>query len=230
MSTNATPGAAPPRALKVVIAGGFGVGKTSIVGALSEVKPLRTEAKMTAASIGIDDTSKVDQKTTTTVAMDFGRITIDRSLIMYLFGTPGQDRFGFMWDDLVTGAIGAVVLVDLRRIDDCFDAVDYFENRSIPFVVAVNVFDADVTYPDAGGARCPVDLGPCADRVDRRPGPGVGQGRAAHAARRAGDPQADGRRPGLTDLVREPISDRACRLRPSHVRDRGVGGAAVPRP
>lgn len=148
MSTNATPGGTPPRALKVVIAGGFGVGKTSIVGTLSEVKPLRTEAKMTSASIGIDDTSKIDQKTTTTVAMDFGRITIDRSLIMYLFGTPGQDRFGFMWDDLVTGAIGALVLVDLRRIDDCFDAVDYFENRSIPFVVAVNVFDPNVTYPE----------------------------------------------------------------------------------
>lgn len=148
MSTNATPGATPPRALKVVIAGGFGVGKTSIVGTLSEVKPLRTEAKMTSASIGIDDTSKIEQKTTTTVAMDFGRITIDRSLIMYLFGTPGQDRFGFMWDDLVTGAIGALVLVDLRRIDDCFDAVDYFENRSIPFVVAVNVFDPTVNYPE----------------------------------------------------------------------------------
>ncbi|MDH5288584.1 MAG: ATP/GTP-binding protein [Acidimicrobiia bacterium] len=148
MSTNATPGAMPPRALKVVIAGGFGVGKTTIVGTLSEVKPLRTEAKMTAASIGIDDTSKINQKTTTTVAMDFGRITIDRSLIMYLFGTPGQDRFGFMWDDLVTGVIGAVVLVDLRRVDDCFDAVDYFEHRSIPFVVAVNVFDPNVTYPE----------------------------------------------------------------------------------
>ena len=139
----------PPRALKIVIAGGFGVGKTSIVGALSEVAPLRTEARMTSASIGIDDTSKVDQKTTTTVAMDFGRITIDPTLIMYLFGTPGQDRFGFMWDDLVNGAIGALVLVDLRRIDDCYDAVDYFENRSIPFVVAVNVFDPEVNYPEA---------------------------------------------------------------------------------
>jgi uncharacterized protein len=143
------PTSPPPRALKVVIAGGFGVGKTSIVAALSEVAPLRTEAKMTSASIGIDDTSKVNQKTTTTVAMDFGRITIDRSLIMYLFGTPGQDRFGFMWDDLVNGAIGALVLVDLRRIDDCFDAVDYFENRSIPFVVGMNVFDPTVQYPEA---------------------------------------------------------------------------------
>ncbi len=148
MSPNAS-SSAPPRALKVVIAGGFGVGKTSIVGSLSEVPPLRTEAKMTSASIGIDDTSKIDRKTTTTVAMDFGRITIDRSLIMYLFGTPGQDRFGFMWDDLVNGAIGAMVLVDLRRIDDCFDAVDYFENRSIPFVVAMNVFDPAVQYPEA---------------------------------------------------------------------------------
>jgi uncharacterized protein len=148
MSSSAS-NSAPPRALKVVIAGGFGVGKTSIVGALSEVAPLRTEAKMTSASIGIDDTSKVGQKTTTTVAMDFGRITIDRSLIMYLFGTPGQDRFGFMWDDLVNGAMGALVLVDLRRIDDCFDAVDYFEHRDIPFVVAVNVFDPSVQYPEA---------------------------------------------------------------------------------
>jgi signal recognition particle receptor subunit beta len=148
MSSNVS-SPAPPRALKVVIAGGFGVGKTSIVGALSEVAPLRTEAKMTSASIGIDDTSKVGQKTTTTVAMDFGRITIDRSLIMYLFGTPGQDRFGFMWDDLVNGAIGALVLVDLRRIDDCFDAVDYFEHRSIPFVVGMNVFDPAVQYPEA---------------------------------------------------------------------------------
>ncbi|MEZ5411120.1 MAG: ATP/GTP-binding protein [Acidimicrobiales bacterium] len=148
MSPNAASSPAP-RALKVVIAGGFGVGKTSIVGSLSEVPPLRTEAKMTSASIGIDDTSKINQKTTTTVAMDFGRITIDRSLIMYLFGTPGQDRFGFMWDDLVNGAIGALVLVDLRRIDDCFDAVDYFENRSIPFVVAMNVFDPAVQYPEA---------------------------------------------------------------------------------
>ncbi|MEM7273877.1 MAG: ATP/GTP-binding protein, partial [Actinomycetota bacterium] len=107
----------------------------------SEIDPLRTEAAITSASSGVDDTSKVSQKTTTTVAMDFGRITIDNDLVLYLFGTPGQERFGFMWDDLVTGALGAVVLVDSRRLADCFYAVDYFEQRNIPFVVGVNTFD-----------------------------------------------------------------------------------------
>jgi signal recognition particle receptor subunit beta len=131
---------ATPVALKVVVAGGFGVGKTTLVRALSEIPPLLTEEAMTTASTGVDDLSAVPDKQTTTVAMDFGRITVDESLILYLFGTPGQDRFWFMWDELARGAVGAVVLVDLRRIDDCFAAVDYFENRRLPFVVAINGF------------------------------------------------------------------------------------------
>jgi signal recognition particle receptor subunit beta len=126
--------------LKVLIAGGFGVGKTTLVRSLSEIPPLLTEQAMTAASIGVDDADAVPHKTTTTVAMDFGRITVDESLILYLFGTPGQSRFWFMWDELAKGSVGAVVLVDLRRVDDCFPAIDYFENRRLPFVVAVNRF------------------------------------------------------------------------------------------
>jgi signal recognition particle receptor subunit beta len=129
-----------PVALKIVVAGGFGVGKTTLVRTLSEIPPLLTEEAMTTASVGVDDLSVVPDKQTTTVAMDFGRITIDDSLILYLFGTPGQDRFWFMWDELARGAVGAVVLVDLRRIDDCFAAVDYFESRKLPFVVAINGF------------------------------------------------------------------------------------------
>jgi uncharacterized protein len=126
---------------KIVVAGGFGVGKTTFVGAVSEIDPLRTEALVTQESEGQDDISKVQSKSTTTVAMDFGRITLADNLVLYLFGTPGQRRFWFMWDDLVTGAIGAVVLVDTRRLDDSFAAVDYFEAKGLPFIVALNQFD-----------------------------------------------------------------------------------------
>ena len=136
----------PPLPVKLVIAGGFGVGKTTTVGSISEISPLTTEADMTSAAAGIDDASKVPGKRTTTVAMDFGCITIDESLKLYLFGTPGQDRFGFMWDDLAIGAIGALVIVDSRRLDDCYPAVDYFERLGLPFVIAVNRFDGAVAH------------------------------------------------------------------------------------
>ncbi|MFG2074341.1 Signal recognition particle receptor subunit beta, a GTPase [Nonomuraea maritima] len=136
-----TTAVAPALAIKILVAGGFGVGKTTMVGTISEIRPLHTEELLSDRGIGVDDTSGVETKITTTVALDFGRITIREGLWLYLFGTPGQDRFWFMWDELALGALGAVVLADTRRLQDCFPAVDYFEQRGIPFVVGVNCFE-----------------------------------------------------------------------------------------
>ncbi len=138
--TTATNGQTAPAAVKILIAGGFGVGKTTLVGAVSEVPPLRTEEYLTKASVGVDDLSGVDNKSTTTVALDFGRITVSPELVVYLFGTPGQERFWFMWNDLVNGALGGIVIVDTRRVESSFASIDFFESRGIPFVVAINCF------------------------------------------------------------------------------------------
>ena len=138
-----------PTAIKILVAGGFGAGKTTLVGAVSEIRPLQTEESLTAAGIGTDNLTGVERKSTTTVAMDFGRITIGPDVVLYLFGTPGQDRFWFLWDELALGALGAVVLADTRRLADCFPSVDYFERRDTPFVVAVNCFEGASAYTEA---------------------------------------------------------------------------------
>jgi uncharacterized protein len=151
--------AAPPVPVKILIAGGFGAGKTTMVNSISEIPPLSSEAAMTSVARGVDDLDAVGTKTTTTVALDFGRITVDKTLRLYLFGTPGQDRFGFMWNQLVTGALGGIVIVDSRRLDDSFPAVDFFESRNLPFVISLNPFDGSLPHsPD--DVKAALDLDP----------------------------------------------------------------------
>jgi uncharacterized protein len=149
-----------PTQVKILIAGGFGVGKTTFVGSASEIEPLSTEELITAASVGVDSLSGVENKTATTVALDFGRITIDQhDIVLYLFGTPGQERFWFMWDELSAGALGAIVMADTRRLQACFEAVDFFENRGIKFLVAVNEFDGSFRY-EPEEVRAALELDP----------------------------------------------------------------------
>ncbi len=181
--------AAMAKPLKVVVAGGFAAGKTTFVDAISEIVPLTTEAPMTNLSVGVDDAGDVTTKTTTTVAMDFGRITLSETTMLYLFGTPGQDRFWFMWDELSKGAVGAVVLVDTRRLPDCFAALDYFDKRNLPYVVALNTFDGKLAHDvDAVRNALSIDLSIPIVAVDAR--------------ERAATKQA------LVELVRHAISRR----------------------
>ena len=148
---------AAPEAVKILIAGGFGAGKTTLIGALTEIRPLRTEEFLSAQGAEVDVLDGVADKRVTTVAMDFGRITLSESLVIYLFGTPGQERFWFMWDDLSRGALGAVVLADTRRLGDCFPAIDYFEHRDRPFIVAINCFDG-AGHHDVADVRLALDV------------------------------------------------------------------------
>jgi signal recognition particle receptor subunit beta len=162
-SDRSVPAAQAPTAAfiahKILIAGGFGSGKTTLVGAISEVRPLLTEEILTSASVGLDDLSGVSGKTTTTVALDFGRITFGSRVVLYLFGLPGQERFSFMWSELAYGALGAVILADVRRLHECFPSVNYFESRKLPFVVAINCFDEAPQY-DPDEIRLALDLDP----------------------------------------------------------------------
>ncbi|ABP56027.1 GTP-binding protein [Salinispora tropica] len=185
-------GAHIPIALKILIAGGFGAGKTTLVSALSEVRPLQTEEMLTDAGIGTDDLSGVEAKSTTTVAMDFGRITINEDLLVYLFGAPGQDRFWFLWDELAFGALGAVVLADTRRLADCFPSIGYFEQRGIPFVVGVNCFDGARRF-GLETVREALDLDPdvpmlLCDARERQSGKQVLIALVEHVARQHGEP------------------------------------------